>query len=69
MNLNISVAAICNQTCVHGVCANPYKCTCQAGWNGTYCTDGMYSFCKTMNGLYQNNHFFFSYLHTTVCER
>ena len=37
----LPISAICNETCVHGICAEPYTCFCQPGWNGTYCEERM----------------------------
>ena len=38
--------AICNQTCVHGACTQPYVCSCLAGWNGTSCNQGKFEFSE-----------------------
>jgi hypothetical protein len=51
--LNIFIA-ICNQSCVHGICAEPYVCTCQPGWNGTACDQRKFKSCKITNELYEN---------------
>lgn len=37
---SLFVTAKCNQTCVHGLCATPFVCTCQPGWTGSFCDQG-----------------------------
>jgi hypothetical protein len=44
--------AICNQSCLHGVCTEPYVCTCLAGWNGTDCDQRKFQSRKWINQFY-----------------
>ena len=32
--------AICNSSCIHGLCTEPNNCACYAGWTGTSCDQG-----------------------------
>jgi hypothetical protein len=49
--------AICNQSCVHGACTQPYVCNCQAGWIGASCDEGKFKLYKITNESYENRFF------------
>ena len=36
-------AGVCTKACVHGVCTAPDTCSCDAGWEGDSCDEGIIS--------------------------
>ena len=33
----ICPAAVCDPSCLHGVCSSPYHCNCSSGYSGNAC--------------------------------